>query len=103
MKKEDEMTKGQAMEAMMYDLLGLMIKDFTRRLKEEPEKIRGSMYAQMISLLKNNDINVQSMSKAKAAQAMSALDDELDWDEWDEGMPLVLPPAGDPVPTRVDQ
>ena len=101
--KKDEMTKGQAMEAMMYDLLGLMIRDFTRRLKEEPEKVRGSMFAQMISLLKNNDINIQGMSKAKAVQAMAALDDELDWDEFDEGMPLVLPPAADPVPTRVSQ
>lgn len=93
---KEQMTKGQVMEEQLHDLLAATIKELHRRVTEEPQNLKASMVAQIISLLKHNGIDVQSMSKAKVTEAMAELDDDLNWDEW------VLPPATDPVPVRVN-
>lgn len=89
------------MEKALYGMLGAVIKEFHRRLTEEPGEIKASMFAQMISLFNQNGITVQNMSKARAAEIMKVLDSELDWDSWEDQ--FVCPPAEEPLPTRVTQ
>lgn len=101
--EEHGLAKKQAMENALHELMEATIKELLRRVTEEPQNLKASMVAQILSLLKDNGVNVQSMSKAKAAQVMSALADDMDWDEFDNDIELICPSAEEPVPTRVTQ